>query len=109
MRMVGAFVTAMLGVGLIAGCQGDGGAQRQALIDQGIRVCIDGFNKSGGSAAAGGIDGNTICQCAIKKMTDGKSDREVRTIAMQNEPSPADLQFMGACLVEEAQRKGVLK
>lgn len=107
MRFKAALVAAILGSAMVAGCQGGGDAQRQAMIDEGVKACVEGFNKSGG-AAAGGIDGQRVCQCALTKMTEGKSVDEIRAISKQGNPSEADLNAMGACVVEEAQRKGVI-
>lgn len=107
MRFKAALVATMLGAGVLAGCQGGGDDQRQAMIAEGVKSCVDGFNKSVGGSA-GGIDGQRVCECALQKMTEGKSVEEIRAISKQNNPSPADLQAMGACVVEEAQRKGVL-
>ena len=107
MRIKTALMATIVTAGLLAGCRGGGEGERQAMIDEGVKSCVEGFNKSGG-AAAGNMDGQRICQCALQKMTEGKSVEEIRTISKQNEPSQADLQLMGACVVEEAQRKGVL-
>jgi hypothetical protein len=107
MRFKAALVSTILGAAMVAGCQSGGEGERQAMIDEGVRSCVEGFNKSGG-AAAGGIDGQRVCQCALTKMTEGKSVDEIRAISKQGNPSDADLQAMGACVVEEAQRKGVI-
>jgi|GEM_PF-6416847 len=107
MRFKAALVATIVTAGLLAGCRGGGEAERKAMIDEGVKSCVEGFNKSGG-AAAGGMDGERICQCALQKMTEGKSMEEIRAISKQNEPSQADVQVMGACVVEEAQRKGVI-
>jgi hypothetical protein len=103
-----ALAATIMGAAMVAGCQGGGESQRQAMIDEGVKSCVQGFNKSGG-AAAGGIDGQRVCQCALTKMTDGKSVEEIRAISKQSNPSEADLQAMGACVVEEAQRQGVIQ
>jgi hypothetical protein len=108
MRFKAALMATIVTAGLLAGCRGGGEGERQALIDEGVKSCVEGFNKSGGSAAGSNMDGQRICQCALEKMTEGKSVEEIRTISKQNEPSQADLQAMGACVVEEAQSKGVL-
>lgn len=108
MRFGTALVATMLGAALIAGCQGGGEGQRQALIDEKVKTCVAEFSKTGVGGAEG-IDGQRICTCALQKMTEGKSVDEIRAIGTQGSASQADLQAVGACVVEEAQRQGVIK
>lgn len=106
MRFGAALVMAMLAVGSVGGCRADGEAERQALIDQEMKDCLDGFEKSRGGAA--GLDGQRICECSVRKLTEGKDAAALRTMTQQTKPSKSDLQAMGSCVVEEAQRAGVV-
>jgi hypothetical protein len=99
-------VAAVLAVGLLAGCRGDGDAERQALVDQEMKDCVEGFRKSRGGAA--GLDGQRICECAVGKLAEGKDAAQLREMTQQTKPSEADVKTMGACVVEEARRKGVI-
>ena len=96
---------AWLALVLLAGCAG-GDAERQALVDQEIKDCVDGFSKSRGGAA--GLDGQLICECAVGKLTANLDLAQLRTMTQQTKASEADLQTMGGCVVEEAQRKGMI-
>lgn len=106
MRLKYGLAAALCGIALIAGCRADGEAERQALVEQETKDCVDGFTKSRGGAA--GLDGQRICDCAVGKLTAGKDAEQLRALAQQTKASEADLQTMGACVVEEARRKGVL-
>jgi hypothetical protein len=99
-------VAAVIATGLIAGCRADGETERQALIDRERQDCVDGFSRTKGGAA--GLDGALICECAVGKLTEGKDMEQLRKMTQQPKASEADLQTMGACVVEEAQRKGML-
>jgi hypothetical protein len=108
MRCKPAWAATIAGAAILAGCQGGGEDQRQSMIDARVGECVEVFSKNGGAAAVG-IDAQRICQCAVQKMTEGKSVAEIRAADKQTDPSPADVQSVGACVVEEAQRKGVIK
>lgn len=101
-RAFGSMMVLLSGSLALGACQG-GDAQRQALIDDGVRQCVQGFEQTGGSAA--GVNGERVCRCALEKMTEGKSIDEIRNLSKQDQPSQADLQHMGACLVQEMQKK----
>jgi hypothetical protein len=106
MSIAKTLVTALLAAGLIAGCRSDGEEERQAMIEQEVKDCVDGFSKSRGGAAD--LDGQRICDCAVGKLTAGKNAEQLRAMTQQTKASEADLQTMGACVVEEAQRKGLV-
>jgi hypothetical protein len=106
MPVTKAWVVAVLAVCLVAGCGGDKNAERQALVDQEMKDCVDGFGKSRGGAA--GLDGQRICDCAVGKLTEGKDAEQLRAMTQQTKANDEDLRTMGACVVEEARRKGVL-
>ena len=101
-----AWMAAVLAVGLMAGCRADGESGRQAMIDQEMKDCVDGFAKSRGGAA--GLDGQRICECAVGKLTDGKDAAQLKAMTEQTKASEADLRTMGDCVVEEARRQGVI-
>ena len=96
---------AAFAVGLIAlaGCQSEN-KERQALVDAGVKSCVDGFQSSG-AAAGTGADPQRICTCAIQKMTEGKSVEEIRKASTQTDPTESDVQAISACVIEEIQRK----
>jgi hypothetical protein len=106
MRLNRGVAAALLGIALIAGCRADGEAERKALVDQETKDCVEGFSKSRGGAA--GLDGQRICDCAVGRLTADKDAEQLRKLVQQTKPSDADLQSMGACVVEEAQRKGMV-
>ncbi len=91
---------------LVAGCRSDGEAERQALIDQETRDCVEGFSNSKGVGA--GLDGQRICECSVGKLSAGKDLAQLREMTRQTKPSEADLKMMGGCVVEEARRKGMV-
>lgn len=99
-------VMAVLAAGLISGCRADGDTARQALVDQEMKDCTEGLRKTRGGMA--GLDGQRICECTVSKLTEGKDAEQLRAMTQQTKASEADLQTMGACVVEEAQRKGVI-
>jgi hypothetical protein len=106
MRFDKGLAAALFGMAVIAGCRTDGEAERQALIEQETKDCVDGFSKSRGGAA--GLDGQRICDCAVGKLTAGKDAEQLRKLTQETKPSDTDIRTMGACVVEEAQRKGVV-
>jgi hypothetical protein len=106
MPIAKAWVAAMLAAGLIAGCRADGDTERQALVDREMKDCVEGFGKSRGGAA--GLDGQRICECAVGKLAEGKDAAQLRAMTQQTKPSDAEVKTMGACVVEEARRKGVI-
>jgi hypothetical protein len=106
MPIVKTFVAAALAATLIAGCRADGETARQALVEQEIKDCTDGFSKTRGGMA--GLDGQKICECAVGKLTEGRDAEQLRAMTQQTRASEADLQTMGGCVVEEARRKGMI-
>jgi hypothetical protein len=105
--MIGTWKKAALivGLGLAAACQSEEAKERQSLIDAGVRSCLEGFETS--RAAMGtGAEPQRICTCAMEKMVEGKSIEQARELAKQENPTPADLQAIGGCIIEEMQRVG---
>lgn len=94
----------VVGVVLLAACQGEA-AERQELVDAGVKSCVDGFQDSG-AAAGTGADPRRICDCAVGKMTEGKSIEEIRQFSRQETPTQTDVQTIYACIADEMQRSG---
>lgn len=103
MRLFGRLTVIVAAAGVAAACQGES-QQRQSLIDSGVQACVSGIEKAGGGSAGSGINAQRVCTCALTKMTEGKSVDEIREISRRSNPSQEDLQAMGSCMVEEAQR-----
>jgi ABC-type thiamine transport system substrate-binding protein len=106
MRFKAALTVTILAAAMAAGCRG-GEEQRQTVIDEQIRKCVEVFGNHGGGAAVG-IDAQRTCQCLVQKLAEGKSVEEIRATDRKNDHSQADLQAVGACVVREAQREGAI-
>jgi hypothetical protein len=107
MQLKAALAAAILAAAVVTGCRGGGEDQRQAMIDEQIRKCVEVFGNHGGGAAIG-IDAQRTCQCLVQKMAEGKSIEEIRATERKNVHSQADLEAVGACVVREARREGAI-
>ena len=91
----------LMGAGALALAGCSGGGDREALVDQAVQQCLSGIGQGGMS----GMDPQRVCTCAVGKMTEGKDAGQIREMFSKDEPGPAEIEAMGACLVEELQRQ----
>jgi hypothetical protein len=105
-----AVIVGISAAALLGACQSED-EQRRALIESGKNACIRGFNESASRSGGmmSGVNPDRVCTCALERMAEGKSLSELREIAQQDEPNQQDLEAMGACLIREAERAGVIE
>jgi len=107
---VWALVLAILGAAC-AGCQSEED-ERAELVKAATDGCVVEFDRT----AAGrpgvvpqGFDSRRLCTCALERATQGMSIEQVRDIGGRQTPGPEMTRAMGACVVEEARRTGVMQ
>lgn len=106
MRGFAALVLVALGT---AGCQSEA-QQREAIVKAETDGCIRGFEQRAADqpgAVPPGVSAPRICECAVSRATADMSMEELRALSGR-EPTPGEVQVIGACVVEEAQRAGVI-
>jgi len=109
--MRGIMAVSLLSAGAaLAGCQAEAD-ERAALTKAAIEECVRGFDSS--SAERPGMvpqdyETRRICTCSWERAGRDRSIEQLRAMSRGEEAAPELVDAMGACLVQEAQRTGVL-
>ncbi len=93
MRLSFSMIGLVGAVAALSACGGD----RASLLAKAEQDCVAG-------APAGGVPGmnpQRLCSCVVTKISEGKSDAQVRDIFSQKEMPPEAAAAVGECAVQE--------
>lgn len=87
------------GVAALSAC----GGSRASVMAKAEADCLASTEKSG---APPGVNAQRLCSCVVTKVSEGKTDEQVRTIFAQKEAPPEAMESIGQCMVQEINSGG---
>ena len=111
MRRSSGFALLLLAAACLAACQ-DEASERAALIQASADRCSEGLAASTAQRLGmvpKGMDPDRICTCAAEQAAEGKTLAELREMSEARIPAFAQLKAIGACVVADARRGGILR
>lgn len=98
MRLIMSLVGVVAGAAALAAC---GGGDRASVMAAAKSECLASAAKS----PSPGINAERACTCVVDRVSEGKTDAQVREIFAMKDPPPEAMEAIGQCMVQEINAK----